>query len=59
MKTQFRKELNRDIKDRLLLKDASMWAITKHVYKRFEVEILYTAVLTQFMLIAFFKIHVL
>lgn len=39
MKTQFRKELNQELADKLLLKDASVWAITKCLYKRRTTEI--------------------
>ena len=33
MATQFRKNINQDIADKLLLNEASAWAIVKHIHK--------------------------
>lgn len=34
MKTKFRKDLDREIQSKLLLKDATLWAITRHLLAR-------------------------
>lgn len=39
MKTNLRKSINKDLYAGMLLKDATMWQIVKHLYKRYTAEI--------------------
>lgn len=43
MKTQLRKGIDKDISDKLLLKDASTWRILKQLYARYDTDIWITA----------------
>lgn len=39
MKTNLRKELDREISSKLLLKDATTWQIIRQLYRRFDTEV--------------------
>lgn len=43
-KTQFRKDMDSELKDKLLLKNAGMGAISAHLIKRYHKEIIWVSI---------------
>lgn len=56
MATAIRKELNKQKWEKLLLKDATMWHITKHVYTKYEVEFWATIAFVELAIIIWIKL---